>query len=375
MAVHDRRETPKPPARPAAARRGNQAVAEARWVGFGEQSGIREGVFDQAKHPRDGVPPNPGWWAKTGGGGGGTGSFLDKVIQRNKAVADLTGGASPGMRRSDELAADLQAAGRVAGAAAAGLRTGGKSVINGTATAVKNVVTLGLDNHQLELIGVTKQDRDGGYNEAVAIATASGEVLIAVGTGGITAALSNGGKIARVVGRGLVALDAAGNIVGVVRGSYDAKTNGLNLSNGTQIAAGLLGFGYNIGVARGLKTPSLLPKGFDPVNGFATFEDFKDAFGAAGPGLAWHHIVEQTINSGKFAAELLHNPANLLKLPHGKGTIHAKISGYYNSRRDFTGGLKVREWLSKKSFKEQFEFGIQKIKEFGGTQYLPPDLR
>jgi hypothetical protein len=86
-------------------------------------------------------------------------------------------------------------------------------------------------------------------------------------------------------------------------------------------------------------------------------------------------MVEQTINSGKFAPELLHNPANLFKLPHGKGTIHAKLSAFYGSKQSFTDGLKVREWLSKKSFKEQFEFGIQKVKDFGGSQYLPPELR
>jgi hypothetical protein len=118
-----------------------------------------------------------------------------------------------------------------------------------------------------------------------------------------------------------------------------------------------------------------LPPGFDPANGFKTFEEFKEAFGAAGDGEAWHHIVEQTINTGNFAPELLHNPANLLKLPHGKGTIHAKISGYYSSKQRFTGGLTVREWLSTKSFKEQFEFGIQTIKDFGGSQYLPVELR
>jgi hypothetical protein len=71
-----------------------------------------------------------------------------------------------------------------------------------------------------------------------------------------------------------------------------------------------------------------LPPGFDPAKGFASFDDFKKAFGAAGPGQAWHHVVEQTINSGVFAPELLHNPANLFRLPHGKETIHAKISGY-----------------------------------------------
>ena len=121
--------------------------------------------------------------------------------------------------------------------------------------------------------------------------------------------------------------------------------------------------------------PRGLPPGFDPAKGFASFDDFKKAFGGAGSGQAWHHVVEQTINSGKFAPELLHNPANLLKLPHGKGSIHAKISGYYSSKPAWTGGLTVRQWVSQKSSSEQFEFGIKTIKQFGGTQYLPPHLR
>jgi hypothetical protein len=121
--------------------------------------------------------------------------------------------------------------------------------------------------------------------------------------------------------------------------------------------------------------PSGFPKGFDPTKGFKTFDDFKDAFGAAGKGQAWHHIVEQTINSGKFAPELLHNPANLVRLPHGKGSIHGKISGYYSSTPPWTGGVTVREWISKKSFTEQFEFGIQTIKQFGGAKYLPTELQ
>jgi hypothetical protein len=123
------------------------------------------------------------------------------------------------------------------------------------------------------------------------------------------------------------------------------------------------------------KTVGALPEGFDLENGFASFDAFKAAYGAAGDNRAWHHIVEQTINKGKFSAELLHNPANLVNLPHGTGSIHSKISAFYSSKPDFAKGLTVREWLSKKSFKEQYEYGINKIKELGGSKYLPEHLR
>ena len=53
-------------------------------------------------------------------------------------------------------------------------------------------------------------------------------------------------------------------------------------------------------------------------------------------GMAWHHIVEQNAdNIAKFGAEKIHNTNNLIKLPHGKGSIHAKVSGFYNSKNLF----------------------------------------
>ncbi len=115
--------------------------------------------------------------------------------------------------------------------------------------------------------------------------------------------------------------------------------------------------------------------GFDASRGFETFEDFKAAYGDAGPGQAWHHIVEQTRNAGRFPAEILHNPDNLVRLPHGSGTIHNKISAYYSSIQPFSRPYRVREWITTKSFKEQFEFGVQTIKDFGGAHLLPPRLR
>ena len=100
--------------------------------------------------------------------------------------------------------------------------------------------------------------------------------------------------------------------------------------------------------------------------GYESFSAFKKAYGAAGQGMAWHHIVEQNAdNIAKFGAEKIHNTKNLIKLPHGKGSIHANISGYYSSKQKFTNGLTVREWLKMQSYAEQYKFGISKLKEFG----------
>ena len=100
--------------------------------------------------------------------------------------------------------------------------------------------------------------------------------------------------------------------------------------------------------------------------GFKSFDAFKRAMGPAGEGQAWHHIVKQTpSNVSRFGAEAIHNTSNLVKLPHGKGSLHNKITGYYNSKQPFTGGMTVRKWLSTQSYEQQYEFGVQVMKKFG----------
>ena len=71
-----------------------------------------------------------------------------------------------------------------------------------------------------------------------------------------------------------------------------------------------------------------------------------------------------------------HNPANLFRLPHGPGSVHEAISAYYSSKiPGLTGNKTFREWLSTKSFMEQYEYGIEIIKKFGGAKYLPSGLQ
>ncbi len=154
--------------------------------------------WNEADHPRapQGTSVGGQWVSKGSGGGesnaGGSSSFLDRIVQRNREITDLAGVITPSMIQFTRIATELQSVarlpGEVARAAAAGLGTGGKAVANGLVTAVKDVATLGLSPGQLELIGVNKEDRDRGYDTAVSISTASGQVLIAVGTGGMASA-------------------------------------------------------------------------------------------------------------------------------------------------------------------------------------------
>lgn len=101
--------------------------------------------------------------------------------------------------------------------------------------------------------------------------------------------------------------------------------------------------------------------------GFSSFNAFKRAHGAAGKGYAWHHIVEQhSDNVAKFGAESIHNVNNLIKLPHGAGTIHAKVTGHYNSLMPGTS-MRVRDYVKGLSYEKQYQYGIDVLKRFGWT--------
>ena len=125
-----------------------------------------------------------------------------------------------------------------------------------------------------------------------------------------------------------------------------------------------LTIGAGIGKAVGLDGKAF--KGGSKVGkGYSSFAAFKKAEGAAGDGMAWHHIVEQNAdNIAKFGAEKIHNTKNLIKLPHGKGSIHAKVSGYYSSIYQNTG-MRVRDYVNTLSYDEQYKFGIEILKRFG----------
>ena len=87
----------------------------------------------------------------------------------------------------------------------------------------------------------------------------------------------------------------------------------------------------------------------------------------AGKEFAWHHIVEQS-QTGKrasFAPELIHNTYNIVRIPSGHNSIHAKISAFYSSKQDFTGGIIVRDWLATKAYDYQYDFGIRILEQYG----------
>jgi len=124
-------------------------------------------------------------------------------------------------------------------------------------------------------------------------------------------------------------------------------------------------------------------KGTVENKGFNSFDDLKKYLGSPGEDNAWHHIVEQSqIGKSGFSSNEINNVNNIISIPHGKGTVHAKISGYYSSipASGFTNGLTVRQWLSGQSFQQQFDFGMNVLKQYGnvietgkGWQFVPFD--
>lgn len=113
-----------------------------------------------------------------------------------------------------------------------------------------------------------------------------------------------------------------------------------------------------------------------PDKGFSSFDKLKDYLGSPGEGNAWHHIVEQSqIGKSGFSSTKVNNVKNIIAIPHGKGSVHAQISGFYSSKPDFTNGLTVRQWLSGKSFDEQFDYGMKILKKYGSLFRLKNNFR
>lgn len=241
--------------------------------------------WNEADHPRapKGTPIGGQWVSKDGGSIAAVPQDEEESDQERLPDELIVTAEMLRARHKREAFSDLLQAAREMGAAIiAGLGKGAKAVVNGLATAVRSVATLGLNTDQLELLGVSDEDRARGYDTAATIATGSGQVLIAVGTGGMTSALAKGGAVARTASGALVVYDAAGNAVGVVQGVYDASQNGVTLSNGVQIATGALGLGANAKAVKGLLIPPIVVKPPPKLPAYSPGEKTRGVFRAKG---------------------------------------------------------------------------------------------
>ena len=113
-----------------------------------------------------------------------------------------------------------------------------------------------------------------------------------------------------------------------------------------------------IGIIKGIKgTGNLAGKGF------GSFSALKNFLGSPGKDKVWHHIVEQSqIKKSGFSSTMINNTDNVITVD---ADIHRKISGYYSSKPDFTGGKTVMNWLAGQSLEEQKKFGKDVLRQYG----------
>jgi hypothetical protein len=100
-----------------------------------------------------------------------------------------------------------------------------------------------------------------------------------------------------------------------------------------------------------------------------TLEELQNAVSNPRLGYQRHHIVEGQYRSGdllvnsKRFPDRLETRENLVRIPYWK---HVEISAWYSTpNRQEYGGLTPREFLRGKDWNEQYQLGIQKLKDFG----------
>ena len=105
---------------------------------------------------------------------------------------------------------------------------------------------------------------------------------------------------------------------------------------------------------------SALPSSKNTPQSFGSFEKLKAALGPAGPGKVWHHIVEQCQSNctrSAFPSNLINNTKNVAAVPK---EVNQRLADLYARKIPGTN-MTVRDWLSKKSFKEKYEYGKQQL--------------
>jgi hypothetical protein len=98
---------------------------------------------------------------------------------------------------------------------------------------------------------------------------------------------------------------------------------------------------------------------------FARHKDFIEAFGPAGSGREWHHLVLQhEANLAKFGALAIHDPSNYVNITK---EMHWAINRIYNSRDLITGKYQW-EIIAEMPFAQQREIGLKILDGVGMQQ-------
>jgi hypothetical protein len=104
-------------------------------------------------------------------------------------------------------------------------------------------------------------------------------------------------------------------------------------------------------------------------SGYSSFKAAKTALGSPGEGNVFDHVVEQSqIARSGFAPEDIHNPFNMNPVSAETNKLKAD---YYSTKQLFTEGGTVRDWLTRQSFADQYEFGLDVLRHIKNGLPLP----
>ncbi|PSM18105.1 MULTISPECIES: hypothetical protein [Nitratireductor] len=106
-----------------------------------------------------------------------------------------------------------------------------------------------------------------------------------------------------------------------------------------------------------------------PVLRFRNERELRNYLGPAGPGREWHHIVEKRLEV-LFSPELIHSTDNIINLPVD---LHRHINGKMSRKSSATNDIVRRFYVSRFSFRDQYNHGIDLIREAAEELGYDPD--
>jgi len=170
-------------------------------------------------------------------------AVADNLAFQNQVMSDFRAGrisgesASKLLNSAQERATErIATAERITNSFSNKLNAGLKANANATIDAVAGFATLGFVD-DLDVFSVNSYERGAGYGVAYGVGRMSSEIGVGLATGGASTM--------GWAGKGVMAIDAAGNLIGAGRGVVDAVECGLSWQNGVQIVAGAAGMGGN----------------------------------------------------------------------------------------------------------------------------------
>lgn len=164
-----------------------------------------------------------------------------------------------------------------------------------------------------------------------------------------------------------------GATVGGVGAYYAAKATKQTVSGAVVYVIGGVIVGSIVGGCIGLAVGQLgsvvfpkiaaLAAKITPATGHITFDKLKAAMGGSKVGYQFHHLVAQGYNNvTRFGVLMIQNTKNVVVISNA---LHQKLNGYYNSKLpDNWNGLTFGEFMSTKSYSEQYQTNVKLLIKF-----------